>query len=143
MLYPGKDKSETGLSVSLEQWLAAPTTADQVEASRSPTADGKFRDLENVQEEHRSESPSTEDMFHLGGDASAFDATKEAVEKAIAGHGFSWEDVADVFPCTDLTLVLCRSRVINTWNVRTTIVSQNASVQVAAEDYHELSFQRP
>jgi acyl-CoA synthetase (AMP-forming)/AMP-acid ligase II len=123
-----KVKSETGLSVSLDQWLAAPTIADQIKALGTP--ESKLKDLESVPEEVRSEPPSTADMVHLGGDESAFNATKEAVEKTIADQGFAWEDVADVFPCTDFINILCQSRVINTWNIRTTIVSQNASVQV-------------
>jgi acyl-CoA synthetase (AMP-forming)/AMP-acid ligase II len=125
-----KIKSETGLSVSLEQWLAAPTIADQIKALGTPAAEAKLKDPENVPEEVRSGPPSTGDMVHLGGDASAFNATKEAVEKTIADQGFAWEDVADIFPCTDFINILCQSRVINTWNIRTTIVSQNASVQV-------------
>ncbi|CRG92870.1 hypothetical protein PISL3812_09944 [Talaromyces islandicus] len=99
--------------VSLEQWLAAPTIADQIKALGTTAAEGKLKDSENISEEVRSKPLSTEDMVYLGGDASAFNATKEVVEKTIVGQGFAWDD----------------SRVINTWNIRTTIVSQNASVQ--------------
>lgn len=62
--------------------------------------------------------------------------------KTIAGHGFSWEGVTDVLPCTDF-IHINNSTYVGTWNVRTTIVSKNESVQIAVEDYHELSFQRP
>ncbi|KAJ6120367.1 hypothetical protein N7523_004647 [Penicillium sp. IBT 18751x] len=125
-----KIRSETGLSVSLTEWLAIPTIAGQIKALEEIAAHGNKKEPESSPEKLRTGPPTTDDMVHLGQDESAFGVTKETVEKIIGEQGFTWEDVENVFPCTDFVHILCRSQVINTWNIRTTILSQNASVQV-------------
>jgi len=125
-----KIKHVTGHSVPLAQWLVIPTIADEIKVLGGLTADSNTEHTEEASDKLRSGPPSTGDMVHLGEDESAFNATKEAIEKTIVREGLSWEDVEDVFPCTDFMQILCRSQVINTWNIRTTILSNSSSVQV-------------
>ncbi|KAJ5677318.1 uncharacterized protein N7477_002951 [Penicillium maclennaniae] len=124
-----KIRSETGLSVSLTEWLAIPTIADQIKALEGIAAHGNIKEPDSSREGLRTGPPETEDMVHLGQEEGAFCATKETVEKIIGEQGFTWGEVENIFPCTDFVHILCRSQVINTWNIRTTILSQNASVQ--------------
>lgn len=125
-----KIKFETGLSVSLTEWLAIPTIDDQIKVFETLEAGGNYKKPEGLKESLRPGPPSFQDMVHLGEDECAFGTVKQIVEETIGEHGFSWEDVQDVFPCTDFIQILCRSQVINTWNIRTTVLSQNANVQV-------------
>ncbi|KAJ6164964.1 hypothetical protein N7470_003636 [Penicillium chermesinum] len=127
-----KIKRQTGLGISLTEWLAIPTIAEQIETLErvGTRVHGNTEELTKSQGEIRSGPPRMEDMVHIGDDETAFHITKEIVEKILEKQEFSWEDVKDVFPCTDFIHILGRSRVIDTWNIRTTILSRNASVQV-------------
>ena len=125
-----KIKSQTGLSVSHTEWLAIPTIADQIKVFERIGECGNTQEHKNPQEVLRIGLLKMEEIIHLGEDANAFRITKEAVEEILGERGFSWEEVGDVFPCTDFVHILCRSQVINIWNIRTTILSQNASAQV-------------
>ncbi|GIJ85595.1 hypothetical protein Asppvi_004454 [Aspergillus pseudoviridinutans] len=117
----------TGKNVPLEEWIAATTFQDQITLlERSETEKGPS---ERSPSEKRTGPPRLEDMVHLDGDKDELKATKTAVEKTIAKNGLSWDDIEDVFPCTDFMQMICRSRIINTWNIRTSIVSQGASIQ--------------
>lgn len=42
-----------------------------------------------------------------------FDKTKQLVTKTIAAHGFSWDDVADVFPAQGFVDELARHGVLD------------------------------
>jgi hypothetical protein len=77
-----------------------------------------------------SKPPSVEDMVHLGDNQEAFSATKLAVQETITPFGLFWHDVTDVYPCPDFIQEVCKSKVIDTWNIRTTVVS-NTSVEVS------------
>ncbi|KAJ5121351.1 uncharacterized protein N7515_009312 [Penicillium bovifimosum] len=124
-----KIRKETGLSVPLPQWLAINTIADQISILGEIGTEDIANEHAKFVEELPSGPPNVEDMVHLGGDEGGFGTTRNAIEKKIAAQGFSWDDVEDVFPCTDFIQMICRSQVVDTWNIRTSIVSQNASVE--------------
>jgi hypothetical protein len=120
----------TGKNVPLQEWLAATTFQDQITLLERSETENEPSD--RSPSEKRMGPPILEDMVHLDGDKNKLKATKTAVEKTIAENSLSWDDIEDVFPCTDFMHMLCRSRVINTWNIRTSIVSQGASIQVSS-----------
>jgi acyl-CoA synthetase (AMP-forming)/AMP-acid ligase II len=122
----------TGKNVPLPEWTAATTFQDQI--ALLERSESEQEPINKSLPEKRMGPPRLEDMVHLDGDEDNLTATKTAVEKTIAKNCLSWDDIEDVFPCTDFMQILCRSRVINTWNIRTSIVSQNASIQVSCAD---------
>ncbi|KAJ5239339.1 hypothetical protein N7468_003958 [Penicillium chermesinum] len=107
-----KIKRQTGLGISLTEWLAIPTIAEQIETLErvGTRVHGNTEELTKSQGEIRSGPPRMEDMVHIGDDETAFHITKEIVEKILEKQEFSWEDVKDVFPCTDFIHILGRTR---------------------------------
>ncbi|CAG8901245.1 unnamed protein product [Penicillium egyptiacum] len=123
-------RSETGRSVPLSQWLTIRTIEDQMKTLDALEGEQRLNDLEGTFKGLNPRSLGVNDIVHLGEDENAFNMTKEVIEKNITAQGLSWEDVQNVFPCTDFIQILCRSKVINTWNIRTAILSKKASAEV-------------
>lgn len=126
-------RKDTGLSVPLPQWLAMNTIEDHINLFQNiPTEETPNEPVDSPQT-LRAGPPSFREMVHLGGDESGFNATRKAIETKIAREGFSWDDVEDVFPCKDFVQIISRSQVVKTWNIRTSIVSQNATLEVIVQ----------
>jgi hypothetical protein len=123
-------KSETGRSVPLSQWLTIRTIDDQIKSLDALKWEQRLNDFGGHFKRSNLKAPGANDLVHLGEDETAFNTTKRVIERSIMAQGLSWEDVQDVFPCTDFIQILCRSQVINTWNIRTTVLSKNANVEV-------------
>jgi acyl-CoA synthetase (AMP-forming)/AMP-acid ligase II len=125
-------KKTTGKSVSLPEWMAATTFRDQITLLERSGAEKKPTNKSPL--EQRPGPPRLEHMIYLDGDEGKLKTTKTAVEKTIAKNDLSWDDIEDVFPCTDFMQMICRSRVVNTWNIRTSIVTQDVSIRVSRVD---------
>lgn len=121
----------TGRTVPLSRWLSATTIAEQV--SLLEQIEVEKRQITNRDRASRPMGPPNLDRIaHLGNDAGALANTKAAVEDTISSHGLSWNDVEDVFPCSDFHQLICKSRIVDTWNIRTSILSKAADSQVRA-----------
>jgi acyl-CoA synthetase (AMP-forming)/AMP-acid ligase II len=129
-------RKSTGQSAPLEAWLKAETIAHQIALLRKSTGNRSHRTADASKTSMAAPSlptskpPSVEDMVHLGDNQEAFSATKLAVQETITPFGLFWHDVTDVYPCPDFIQEVCKSKVIDTWNIRTTVVS-NTSVEVS------------
>ncbi|RHZ43301.1 uncharacterized protein CDV56_101753, partial [Aspergillus thermomutatus] len=118
----------TGRSVPLPRWLDATTIAEQITLLQNGS-DFKETLAASRPEEQQHGPLKVGDMVHLGGDDDAFTKTRTAIEKILEPHDLTWDDVRHVTPCTDFVQAISRSQVVNTWNIRTSILSKGASVQ--------------
>lgn len=118
----------TGRSIPLSQWLSANNIAEQV--SLLEQIEAEKRQIKHERNSQPMGPPSTDRIVHLGNDSGALDNTKAAVEDTIASYGLSWNDVEDVVPCSDFIQVISKSRIVDTWNIRTSILSKGANSQV-------------
>lgn len=119
----------TNRKVALSDWLAAPTIADQIKLldKSAPSAQQPNPPVSCPEARERPLEPL--DMMHLAGEVDGFAVAKQEIEQIISRDGFEWEGVQDVFPATDFVQILSQSRAIDTWNVRTAIVANKASVK--------------
>ncbi|KAE8150514.1 hypothetical protein BDV25DRAFT_139749 [Aspergillus avenaceus] len=126
ILLSGRDRIQkaTNRRVPLPEWLACGTIADQIALlQRAPLS----QDEGNRVLGKREGPPEAGDMVHSESDNDTFLATKAAVEETLAPYTLTWDDVVDVTPCTDFIQISCSTQVIHTWNIRTSMLSRNAS----------------
>jgi acyl-CoA synthetase (AMP-forming)/AMP-acid ligase II len=117
----------TARSVPLAQWLDATTIAEQITLLQNGS---NFKEALAAPTQPQHGPLKVGDMVHLGGDDDAFIKTRTAVEKILEPHGLTWGEVRHVTPCTDFVQAIARSRVVNTWNIRTSVLSKGASIEV-------------
>ena len=67
-------------------------------------------------------------MVHLAGEGSGFQSAKREVEQLIHGHGLGWDDVQDIFPCTDGVQIISHLGVIDSWIIRVSVVSGKSNL---------------
>lgn len=127
-----KIKKETGQGVPLWQWNAAITISEQIDLFENHSARNRSK---TSPQEQRAGAPEVEHLVHLGGDERGFTATKTTIEKTISQYGLSWDDVADICPCTDFTQLVCKSRAIDDWNIRTCIITKATDTEVRPNSY--------
>jgi acyl-CoA synthetase (AMP-forming)/AMP-acid ligase II len=125
-----KIRKETGRSIPLTQWNISKTISEQIHLLENGTT-------ENRPNSTRSEPPHVEQIVHLGGNEGKLHATKATVNKTISQYGLCWDDVADVCPCTDFIQLVSRARAIDDWNIRTSIVTRDASTEVRLERHQK------
>lgn len=120
-------RKDTGQVVPLDAWMETETLADQIALLR---AQAGLVSSTNKPVSLAQGSPDVDDMVHLGGNAALFQSTKIAVQEAITPFGLCWQDVKEIFPCSDFIQIICKTMAVNTWNIRTTVVSHSVSVEV-------------
>ncbi|KAJ5899344.1 hypothetical protein N7495_004088 [Penicillium taxi] len=118
----------TGHSVDLPSWIAAETIHDQIKLLATSTLGPPPSNPNGLVQVTRTGPPQASDIVHLGGDVSGFRSLKREVEELIRQDGFDWEDVQDIVPCTDWIQSLAHSKVVDSWNIRTSIVSMKSSM---------------
>ncbi|KAF9890794.1 hypothetical protein FE257_005364 [Aspergillus nanangensis] len=118
-------QKETDRSVSLPDWTTATTIQDQVVLLQGSKPYSENQAIPSGISQ--SACLGAMDMIHVSGNETAFNTTKIVIEEEIGKHHLTWDDVQSVTPCSDFLQTICRSRVINTWNIRTLIVTTNAS----------------
>ncbi|KAJ5771746.1 hypothetical protein N7520_002275 [Penicillium odoratum] len=118
----------TGRSVALSDWMAAVTIDDQIKMLEASTSEIQASHF-NVTSQEKQRGPlQASEMVHLAGEDSGFQSTKREVENLIGENGFGWDDVQDIFPCTDWIQLLSHSGVIESWNIRASVVSEESSL---------------
>ncbi|KAI9038290.1 uncharacterized protein KD926_010946 [Aspergillus affinis] len=115
-------------------WINASTIAEQIELVEQ-------RDKEDTCNQTTPESllssssvspvdyspPGVHDVIHLGGDPQGYLKTKAAVQEALIPFSLNWNDVTAVTPCTDFMQAISKPRIVDTWNIRTTVLSKGAT----------------
>ncbi|KAL5361447.1 hypothetical protein BJX96DRAFT_185286 [Aspergillus floccosus] len=109
----GAVQRDTGRYVSLSQWLAASNIADQVQLLEASEQHGKETWIPI--RTNQSRCLGCDDMVHAGGSEYAAGATRAAIEKTVGKYNLGWVDT------------ICRTKVVNTWNIRTLIITNNAT----------------
>lgn len=127
-------RKENRFEVPLESWNNVSTIAEQIQ--RVEQFDQDERGSQSTPATSCSRSwlsspdpspPQVDDMVHLGGDARGFPETKAAIQEALIPFSLSWNDVTEVIPCTDFIQLISKPRIVDTWNIRTTVLSEGAS----------------
>lgn len=72
--------------------------------------------------------PATEDMVHLTENPEEFEATKRAIQQAIAHVGLTWGDVREVMPAHDMNRLSILLGQMNRMNLKTCFVIRDTSV---------------
>ncbi|KAG2413222.1 hypothetical protein HFD88_002411 [Aspergillus terreus] len=121
----GAVQRDTGRHVPLSRWLAASNIADQVQLLEASDPHGK--ELVTQTLTNKSHCLGADDMVHTGGSEHVAEATRTAIEKTIGKYNLTWTNVMAVTPCIDFIQTICRTQVVNTWNIRTLIITNNAT----------------
>ncbi|KAI9826481.1 MAG: hypothetical protein M1819_007330 [Sarea resinae] len=127
MMVREKIRKETGRSVPLSEWAAVHTISAQIKLLENAKTDQQARPA--TARTRRPGPPAVDDMVHAAGDSNLFEATKDLIEKTIAPFGLGWKDVEDVMPATDFIQAICRTQVVDTWNIRTAILTNGADTK--------------
>lgn len=125
----GAVQRDTGRHVPLSRWLAASNIADQVQLLESSDPRGKGPVTQTLT--NKSHCLGADDMVHTGGSEHVAEATRTAIENTIGKYNLTWTDVMEVTPCIDFIQTICRTQVVNTWNIRTLIITNNATAAVS------------
>lgn len=72
--------------------------------------------------------PATEDMVHLTENPEQFEATKTAIQQAIAHVGLTWGDVREVMPAHDMNRLSILLGQMNRMNLKTCFVIPDKSI---------------
>jgi acyl-CoA synthetase (AMP-forming)/AMP-acid ligase II len=126
-------RKHAGRKIPLSEWLAAPNIKHQIELLEgSPQQQEECTSLKSTLAQEPQNGPlQAADMVHLAGEDDNFGIVKSEIENVVCQDGFGWVDVQDVFPTTDFIHLLCKSRVVDTWNLRASIVTtKGATIDV-------------
>ena len=136
-----KIKKATGRSVPMSTWLQAESIAEQIGLlEQVPTVDAPDHSAARKRlpiVNQRLGPPDVHEMVHVNGEQEVLDNTKAAVEDAFVGFGLSWDDVQDIFPCTDFIQIVSKARVahnarlVDTWLLRPCIITHDSDVKVS------------
>lgn len=112
--------------------LAELTQADTLQ-QQADLLDSKLTLTDNDQSYSRTartpiEPPGIEDMVHLTEKPEQFEATKAAIQQAIALTGLAWDDVREVMPAYDMNRLSVLLGQMNRLNLRTCLVLKETSI---------------